>query len=268
MLSKKENIIREVFKIIPLSSLYTNDKQPRKFFREEAMEELKSSLKEYGILVPLLVEEGIEGYRIISGERRYQAAKSLNFKEVPVLIKKVSSLESSEISLIENIQRENLTVWEEACSYREIIKQYNLTQDDLAKSLGKNRSSITNLLRILSLPEDIQESIHKSMISLGHAKLLLTLKEDIFLQHKLYLEVLEKKLSVRELEVRIKNLNKVILKKEKDFNLDRWEHKILHILGSHVNIKGSSQKGKLVISYSSQREFEKICSFFENKEDN
>lgn len=265
MSDKEKSKNTGIFDIVPFSTLYTNDKQPRKLFREESMDDLVSSLKEYGVLIPLLVEKTLKGYKIISGERRYQAAKVLGFKEIPVLIKQVSSKESVQISLIENIQRENLTIWEEASSYNQILKEYKITQEELAKSLGKSRSSITNILRILSLPEDIQEALHKSHISLGHAKLLLTLKEDSFLQYKLFIEVLEKSLSVRELEARIKNLNRISLKKEekKDSNLDKWSNKILHILGSHVNIKGSSQKGKLIISYSSKKEFDNICSFFE-----
>lgn len=258
---------KEVFDIIPITSIYTNSRQPRKLFREESMEDLISSLKEHGILVPLIVEKVKEGYKIISGERRYKAAKTLGIKKMPVIIKEVSPKESLEISIIENIQRENLTIWEEAYSYNQILKEYNITQEELSLSLGKSRSSISNIIRILSLPENIQEALHSSIISLGHAKLLLSLKEDPALQSKFFQEIIEKNLSVKDLEYKIKNQNKEVLKnKEKDPSLSRWKNKILHILGSHVNIKGTSQKGKLIISYSSEKEFNSICSFFEKRD--
>lgn len=250
---------------ISIGLLKPNSKQPRKLFNDESLLLLSQSVIEKGILTPLLVEKLGSFYKIISGERRYLAALKAGFEEIPVIIRKFSSQESFEAALIENIQRENLTPLEEALSYEKMQKEFGLTQEQIAKRISKKRASVANLLRILSLSNEMKESLHRGEISLGHAKVLAGI-ENTIQQHEAYLLIRINNWSVRDLENFIsQSLNKKNFKnlKPNSSNLSetsslliQMENELLHKLGSQVNIKGTQSKGKITIAYSSQKEFE------------
>jgi ParB family chromosome partitioning protein len=253
------------FKWVDLGLVEANPDQPRRFFDPEALRELKISIENHGILLPLLVEQKGKKYRVLSGERRLQAARELKLSTVPVIVREVSEREAFEIALSENLQREGLTPLEEALAYQRLIKEFGLTQEQVAGALGKSRSLVANQVRLLKLPEEMQTALHEGKLSVGHAKILLGVG-DALGQYRLFWMILEKDLSVKEAKTLSDSLADPEKKregKEKDAFLSTWEDKFLHLLGSRVSIRGSSQKGQLVISYASSAEFKTICSFFE-----
>ena len=203
-LSKIENkIIEEAEKDeiieIDLSQLRSNPYQPRKIFDEEALKELSESIKEYGVFQPIIVKKSIKGFDIIAGERRVKASKMAGKTTIPAIVRDFTDEQMMQIALLENLQRENLTAIEEATAYKDIINALNITQDDLAKKLGKSRSHITNMLGLLRLPNSVQDMVLKSEISMGHARVLSKLEnnEDIT---SLAEKVVNNNVSVRELE--------------------------------------------------------------------
>ncbi len=260
--SKDNNDNKEVF--VNISLVEPNRNQPRKEFDKEALSELAASIKQYGILQPIMVQKNGDMYEIIAGERRWRAAKEAGLKEVPVIVRDYDKQKIIEISIIENIQRENLNPIEEAMAYQCLMEEYGLKHDELADKVSKNRSTITNSMRLLRLSENIQQMIIDGKISTGHAKVLLSVenKEE---QEKIAAELISKSLSVRELEKLVKKYIKPRKKKENKETIDyslfykEYEDKLKDILGTKVQINTKDKnKGRIEIDYYSAAELERI----------
>ena len=264
---KEDNVVVKEVKVpsetkVKLSLIEPNKDQPRKAFDEDALIELSESIKQYGVLQPLLVQKKDNYYEIIAGERRWRAAKLAGVKEVPVVIKDYSSQEVMEIALIENIQREDLNPIEEAKAYQRLIKDYRLKQDEVAEKVSKSRAAITNSLRLLKLDERVQDMVMEGKISSGHARTIISI-EDKDKQYMIAQKIFDEKLSVREVEKLMKTLDAPEKKEKKlpanDFVYRDLEQKLKNIMGTQVIIKNkSNNKGKIEIDYYSQAELERI----------
>ncbi len=240
--------------------------QPRKSFDDESLSELAASIKSQGILQPLLVEEYAPGkFSIIAGERRYRAAKLAGLTEVPVIVKNFTELQRIEVALIENIQREDLNAVDEAAAYYYLIQKSGFTQEEVAQKVGKKRSTITNSLRLLQLPDSMKDDIIAGNLTPGHARAILSLSnpsDRIILRNK----IVENELSVRdaEKEAEALNLGKKLIIKKKDSPKNPYvqdiEDKFLHAFGTRVTVRGNQRRGKLIIPYDSQSELERIYS--------
>ncbi len=258
----KEIVVKEPAEIkVRLSQIEPNKEQPRKMFDEDALIELSESIKQYGVLQPLLVQKKEDYYEIIAGERRWRAAKLAGVKEVPVVIKDYSDQEIMEIALIENIQREDLNPIEEAQAYQRLIKDYKLKQDEIAEKVSKSRATITNSLRLLKLDKRVQEMVMEGKLSNGHARTIISV-EDKDKQFMIAQKIFDENLSVREVEKLMRELekpNKVLKKTENDFVYRDFEENMSKLLATHVTIKNKdNNKGKIEISYYSQEELERI----------
>lgn len=249
--------------LIPLNSIINNSDQPRKFFDSDNIAELAESIKNHGIIQPLILKKDGNKYVIIAGERRWRAAKMLSLKEVPAIIMELSDKEILEISLIENIQRQDLNPIEEALAYRKLIDDFNLTQQELSKRIGKSRVAITNTMRLINLDERVQQYLIESVISEGHGRALLAV-EDKDLQYDLAQKIIDEKLSVRELERLIKllfkekdNDNK---KKNEEINpyVKDVQNRLQDYFGTKVNINSKNKKGKIEIEYYSEDDLNRI----------
>ena len=240
-----------------------NRDQPRKKFEEDALLELADSIKQFGVLQPLLVRKRKDYYEIIAGERRWRAAKMAGVKEVPVIIKDYTEQEIVEIGLIENIQRENLNPIEEAMAFKKLLEEFNLKQDEVAERVSKSRTAVTNSMRLLKLDERVQEMIVDDMISTGHARALLAI-DDKEQQYDLANKIFDEKLSVRETEKlvkEIKNPKKPKMKKkvENEFVYTDLENRMKEVMGTKVNISSKGNgKGKIEIEYYSDDELERM----------
>jgi len=264
--SLKEAVYLDINKVEP------NREQPRKNFDEDALEELAESIKIHGILVPLLVKDRGDYYQIIAGERRWRAAKKAKLKQVPAIIKDLSEKEIVEISLIENIQRENLNPIEEAVAYKKLLEEFNLKQDEVAERVSKSRAAVANSMRLLKLSEKVQQMLIDELISTGHARALIAVEDDEK-QYNLAQKIFDEKLSVRETEKLIKKMSAEKKEKEKKENyldpqLDAvykdMEEKMKNILGTKVSInKKTPQTGKVEIEYYSQDELNRIIDMFQ-----
>lgn len=249
--------------MMKINDVEPNRDQPRKHFEEDALLELADSIKQFGILQPLIVQKRNDYYEIIAGERRWRAAKQAGIKEIPVIIKEYTDQEIVEISLIENIQRENLNPIEEAQAYKRLLNEFRLKQDEVAERVSKSRTAVTNSMRLLKLDERVQQMIIDDMISTGHARALLAI-EDKEQQYILANKVFDEKLSVRDTEKLVKELKKPKKEKEKPviqnaFVYEDLEERIKSIIGSkvHVNHKANG-KGKIEIEYYSDNDLERI----------
>ena len=259
--------IKESF--LDISLIVTNPDQPRKEFKEEALQELADSIKEIGIIQPVIVEKKNDKYEIVAGERRYRASKLAGLDRIPVIEKSFSEEEKYEIALIENIQREDLSPIEEAKAYQQLINNYSLSQEALSKKLGKKRSTIANSLRLLKLPQDMQEALNNSDISAGHARSILSVVNPAD-QRILFNRIVSGGLSVRESEKQSSELNKGIrsksdsskkddtLLKKKNPDVMDVEQRFIDALGTKVNLKGNLAKGKIEITYFSKDDLERI----------
>lgn len=254
-------------RILNINEVEPNKKQPRKFFNEEALKELSDSIKQHGIVQPLVVAKQKDYYEIIAGERRWRAAKMAGLKEVPVVIKDYSPQEVMEVALIENIQREDLNPVEEAKAYQNLIKEYNLKQEEVADRVSKSRSAITNSLRLLKLEDQVLNMLIEEEISSGHARTLLAL-DDSEQQRIVAEKIVKDRLSVRDTEKLVKSINqpaKKVPKKElkNDFIYKDMEEQLKQKIGTKVKINRKSEnKGKIEIEYYSQDELEKIIAYF------
>lgn len=254
----------ETVEQIPINQCRTNPYQPRKTFDADAIEELKTSILEYGIIQPLIVRKSIKGYEIVAGERRFRAAKEAGLKEVPVIVKDYDDHKMMEIALLENLQREDLTVIEEAQAYKNLIENLNLTQEELSKKIGKSRSHIANTMRLLSLPEDIIVYISNGELSMGHGRALLGLKNKDHLR-PLVDKIRKENLNVRQVEQLIQELNKKKqrtkkVKPKKDIFIQQQETVLREFLGTNVNIKRNKNKGKIEIEFYSDDELNRLIS--------
>lgn len=270
-----KEVIKEVIKEVPVetmvkvSDIEPNREQPRKNFDKEALEELADSIKQYGVVQPLVVQKRDGYYEIIAGERRWRAAKLAKIKEVPVIIKDYSPQEIMEIALIENIQRQDLNPIEEALAYKRLIDEYDLLQDEVAKKVSKSRSAVTNSMRLLKLSEKVQEMVVNEELSMGHARALLAI-EDSELQIKAAEEIVTKKLSVRETEKLVKLLlnpkadEKKPVNTEEDVIYNKIQLRLESITGSKVKInRKSGNKGRIEIEYYSNDDLERLLELFE-----
>jgi ParB family chromosome partitioning protein len=243
---------------LPLAKLKPNEDQPRKVF--EDIDELKESIREKGIIQPIVVRKMEDHYQIIAGERRYRAAKELKLKNVPVVVLDTGEQDALEIALIENIQRKNLNPIEEANGYKLLIERFNLTQEDVAKRVGKDRSTVTNLMRLLHLPQKIQDDLSKGIITTGHAKLLLAL-DDPKMQINWRNRIVKKGLSVRSVENMLQARNNKSAPKKQTANdifLRDLESSLEEYFGTKVKIQGTHKKGKVVIEYYTLDDLERI----------
>lgn len=257
----------EVF--VTITKVEPNREQPRKNFDEDSLVELSESIKQFGVLQPLLVQDKKEYYEIIAGERRWRAAKLAGLKEVPVIIKDLSAQEIVEISLIENIQREDLNPIEEAMAYKRLLNEFNLKQDEVAERVSKSRTAVTNSMRLLKLDEKVQQMVVDDMISTGHARALLGIP-DGDKQYTVAQQIFDEKLSVRETEKLVKKLQnqkEEVIKKSEETTLSiiyqDLEQKLKNILGTKVNIHTKdNQKGKIEIEYYNKEELDRIMELF------
>ena len=248
---------------LKINQVEPNRDQPRKDFDEDALLELADSIKQFGVLQPLIVQKKNEYYEIIAGERRWRAAKLAGLKEVPVIVKDYTKQEIVEISLIENIQRENLNPIEEAMAYKRLLEEFDLKQDEVAERVSKSRTAVTNSMRLLKLSKKVQQMIIDDMISTGHARALLAI-DDEELQYTIANRIFDEKLSVRDTEKLVKSLKapkKETIKEkiEHTFVYDDLVEKMKNVMGTKVNVNSKSNgKGKIEIEYYSEEELERI----------
>lgn len=249
--------------LVKINQVEPNREQPRKEFDEDSLMELADSIKQFGILQPLLVQKKKDYYEIIAGERRWRAAKMAGIKEVPIIVKEYTSQEIVEISLIENIQRENLNPIEEAMAFKRLLEEFNLKQDEVAERVSKSRTAVTNSMRLLKLSPRVQQMIVDDMISTGHARALLAI-DDEEQQYQLANRIFDEKLSVRETEKLVKALKnpkkeKKTQKIEHTFVYDNIEEQMKNIIGTKVSVNPKANgKGKIEIEYYSEEELERI----------
>ena len=263
--------VKKTEMLVKISKVEPNRTQPRKQFDEDALVELSESIKQFGILQPLLVSDKGDYYEIIAGERRWRAAKLAGLKEVPVIIKEFNDQQVVEISLIENIQREDLNPIEEAMAYKRLINEFKLKQDSIAERVSKSRTAVTNSLRLLKLDERVQQMLIDEMISAGHARAILAIP-DKDKQASVAMKVFDEKLSVRETEKLVKHIVEPPKKKaEKQVNTaedaiyESLEEKMKGIVGTRVFIhRKKNNKGKIEIEYYSRDELERIIELFES----
>ena len=259
-------------KLVKITKVEPNREQPRKNFDEDALQELADSIKQFGLLQPILVQDRKTYYEIIAGERRWRAAKLAGLKEVPVIVKTFTEQEIVEISLIENIQREDLNPIEEAQAYKRLLTEFKLTQDEVAERVSKSRTTVTNSMRLLKLDEKVQQMIIDEMITTGHARALIGI-EDKNMQYELAQKIFDEKLNVREVEKLVKNIQSPKPKKEaKKVNVSLElvyrdiEEKLKQSLGTKVSIQPKENgAGKLEIEFFSHEELERLTEFFMGK---
>ena len=263
----------EVIKEIKLKELRPNPYQPRKVFSEEAIEELKQSILLHGILQPIIARKSIKGYEIVVGERRYRAAVEAGLKTVPVIVRELTEQQMMELAILENLQREDLNPIEEAFAYQMLLERLNLTQDELAKRLGKSRPHITNHVRLLSLPEEIKNHISEGKISMGHGRALLSLKNKENL-NAVVEKVMKEKMNVRQLEQYIHQLNENVPREtktkeqqKKDIFIKQRETSLRERLGTTVTIKQTKKKGKIEIEFFSKEDLDRILDLITQEND-
>lgn len=250
---------------VKITKVEPNREQPRKNFDEDALQELADSIKQYGIVEPLIVQDRNTYYEIIAGERRWRAAKLAGLKEVPVIVRNYTEQEIVEISLIENIQREDLNPIEEAQAYKRLLTEFNLKQDEVAERVSKSRTAVTNSMRLLKLCDEVQQMIIDDMISTGHARALISI-EDQEQQYTIAQKVFDEKLSVRDVEKLVKNLNKPekvkkepVTDKALEVVYQDLEEKLKQSLGTKVSISSKGDgAGKLEIEFYTHDDLEKI----------
>ncbi|RPF51126.1 ParB/RepB/Spo0J family partition protein [Aquisalibacillus elongatus] len=255
---------------VPIDQIRPNPYQPRKNFEADAIEELKDSILQNGVLQPIIVRQTIKGFEIVVGERRYRASKEGGLKTIPAVVRELSDEQMMELALLENLQREDLTPMEEAEAYERLIHELNIKQDDLAKRLGKSRPHIANMMRLLSLPEKVRAMINSKELTMGHGRALLSLKEEeeiVLVADKIRKE----HLNVRQVENLITQLNEKKQKKKqkkttkKDVFISSKEAELRDLFGTSVNIQQGKKKGKIEIEYFDQDDFNRILELLTHK---
>ena len=252
---------------VDVKNIRINSDQPRKIFKERDLDELANSIRENGIIQPLIVSKNGNYYELIAGERRLRAAKKLDLDKVPVFVKRTTKKEKMIFAIIENVQRSDLNCVEEALAYYQLLTEFKLTQEEVAKNVGKERSTVANFLRILKLPRDVINFLQKEELSFGHAKILASVKNNEKIS-KLANKIVGESLSVRDLENLIKNDNKTSASKKTNYNdyySNLWK-KLDEHSGFNFNITARSKsKGKIVIGFSSEEEFNQIFDYLMKK---
>ena len=261
-ISRGENEIKGEKVGLKISEIRPNPYQPRKVFDETALQELADSIKERGVFQPILVRKSLKGYELIAGERRLKASKLAGLKEIPAIVLDFNDVDMMEVSLLENIQREDLSPIEEAQAYEQIIKKLSYTQEELAKRIGKSRVYVTNILRLLKLPTKVQEYINQDKISYGHAKALLAFNdEDIILEYAN--KIITDGLTVRDIENIIKNTNKKkskeVVKPKEDPYLANVKKNLENKLSTHVEVT----KNKIVVHYKNTSDLNRVLELID-----
>lgn len=266
---KSENNAQET--LVKITQVEPNRKQPRKNFDEDSLQELSDSIKQVGLIQPILVQDRKDHYEIIAGERRWRAAKMAGLKEVPVIIRDYSEQEIMEISLIENIQREDLNPIEEAQAYKRLLEEFHLKQDEVAERVSKSRTAVTNSMRLLKLGEKVQQMVIDEMISTGHARALLAV-EDQEEQYELAQKIFDEKLSVREVEKLVKNLHKPEKEKKKPENQTMQliyqdiEDKLKQRLSTKVTVTPKGEgSGKIEIEFYNHEDLDRLLDIIGEK---
>ena len=260
--NKPEIIVNKLL----ISDLVSNKFQPRKIFEEVNLQELTNSIKERGVIQPIIVRKSKDSkskYEIIAGERRWLAAQKAGLHEVPVVIVDADDLKSLELAIVENVQRHDLNAIEEAQGYQRLIQDFSYDQEKVAKFIGKSRSHITNCLRLLTLPEEVLNLIEQKKLSPGHAKILVGLSNSVFVANK----IIEKKLSVRQSEnfVKIFKIKKQSFNSSKDINLRALEQSIIQEIGLNVSIKNNkNNKGNIIFEYKDLEQLNKIVEIIKS----
>jgi ParB family chromosome partitioning protein len=250
---------------LPITQLRVNPYQPRKQFNDDSIDELAQSIKEHGVIQPIIVRRTIKDYEIIAGERRYRASQKCNLNTIPAVVKNFTDRQVMEIALIENLQREDLNALEIAIAYQKLIDEFQLTQEELAHKVGKSRPHITNFLRLLQLPEVVQNYVSRGTLSMGHARALLGVKKEEILV-SLANQSMKENWSVRQLEQAIQKVNEAVKKKPTSKNSEKhnpfhqqYEERLREVLGTSVKIKlREKEKGKIEIDFFSQDDLERI----------
>lgn len=261
-----ESATKEEIVEIPISELRVNPYQPRKYFNDDALAELAASIKEHGVFQPIIVKQSIKGYEIVAGERRFRASKMAGLEKIPAIIRAFTDEQMMEIALLENLQRENLSAIEEAIAYKNMIEQLSLTQDELARKVGKSRSHITNILGLLRLPKEVQQMVAEDKISMGHARVLSKLESDekiIEMAH----QIIDSKLPVRELEEMtstpsVEKKVKIVRKSSSSGEYKYVEDMLRDKLDTKVKIK----ERKIEISFSNVADLNRILEILDVKE--
>ena len=260
---EKETVVEKPDSIVDINKVEPNREQPRKNFDEDALLELAESIKQFGLLQPILVQDRKTYYEIIAGERRWRASKIAGLKEVPVIIRNYSEQEIVEISLIENIQREDLNPIEEAQAYKRLMTEFNLKQDEIAERVSKSRTAVTNSMRLLKLCDEVQQMIINDMISTGHARAIISI-ENPEEQYALAQKIFDEKMSVRDVEKYIKNMNKPLKEKKKinkslEVIYKEKEEVLKQALSTKVSVNGKGDgTGKIEIEFFSHDDFDRL----------
>lgn len=253
---------------IPLSQLRANPYQPRKTFNDEAIQELAESIRQHGVIQPIIVRSVLKGYEIIAGERRFRASQYCGKATIPAVVRSFSDQQVMEIALIENLQRENLNAMEIAVAYQGLMEQFCLTQEELSLKVGKSRSHIANFLRLLSLPEEVKENVSRGTLSMGHARAIVGIKDPILVK-QLAKQCVEQEWSVRELEEAVKNLDRKPADKAKpkvknrDPYIDHLEEDLRERFKTTVKIKHNKDKGKIELNYYSKQDLERLLELLQ-----
>ena len=260
---EKEVVVEKPDSIVDINKVEPNREQPRKNFDEDALLELAESIKQFGLLQPILVQDRKTYYEIIAGERRWRASKIAGLKEVPVIIRNYTEQEIVEISLIENIQREDLNPIEEAQAYKRLMSEFNLKQDEIAERVSKSRTAVTNSMRLLKLCDEVQQMIINDMISTGHARAIISI-ENSEEQYVLAQKIFDEKMSVRDVEKYIKNMNKPVKEKKKinkslEVIYQEKEEVLKQALSTKVSVSGKGDgTGKIEIEFFSHDDFDRL----------
>ncbi|WP_028550652.1 ParB/RepB/Spo0J family partition protein [Paenibacillus sp. UNC451MF] len=256
---------------IPLPQLRANPYQPRRTFNDESINELAASIKEHGVIQPIIVRTVLKGYEIIAGERRYRASQVCGLATIPAVVKKFTDQQVMEIALIENVQREDLNAMEIAVAYQALIDQFSLTQEELSAKVGKSRSHIANFLRLIHLPEEVKQHVSRGTLTMGHAKAIVGLK-DAKLIKALAEQAIKEQWSVRELEEEVKrieeknNTKKPTAKsKRKDPYINQLEESLREVYRTTVKIKHNNNKGKIELLYFSKDDLDRILDLLQGK---
>lgn len=253
---------------VAVKEIRPNPYQPRKIFTEEGIKELKDSILQHGIIQPIIVKKSIKGYDIVVGERRFRAAKLAGLNTVPVVIKDFTNQQMMELAVLENLQREDLTAIEEAIAYQTLLDKLDITQEELAKRLGRSRPHITNHIRLLALPESIQDLINEGKISMGHGRALLGVKKKELLP-KLVKKIIDEDINVRQLEKYIQQLNQDVPREtnkqtvKKDIFIEEQENVLRNRFGTTVTIKQRKKKGKIEIEFFSTDDLNRILDLLD-----
>ncbi|WP_368634448.1 ParB/RepB/Spo0J family partition protein [Kurthia gibsonii] len=262
-----EVVAGEKVEKIPVRDIKPNPYQPRKEFKKEALEELAESIKEHGVLQPVVVRKQGKGYELVVGERRFRAAKMALQKEIPAIIREFNQQQMMELAILENLQREDLTALEEAEAYQNLMENLNFTQEQLAQRLGKSRPYIANQVRLLSLPKDVQRLIAEQIITPGHGRTLLGLKRNKLIS-QVAAKVVQQGLNVRQLEALVQQYNEDVSretkeKPKKDLFLQEREDQLRDVFGTSVVITKGKKKGKIEIEFFSEDDLERILEILE-----